>query len=181
MSNYLLPETNLPLHLKNIMPTFCDTWSEKTSKNIAGKGENDRNQFLLFKQCFPLYQRQVLQFDIVFTNALGVNKSETLSYADLSTPGLHLSGTLVLEIKKLGTPGNFLEQQCCGALPGTTMLRWCHVTLTEHRCQQLWIRLCYDFKYTHLQNNNNNSKNSLIISICISTKKMHLRHYLIGI
>ena len=47
---------------------------------------------------------------------------------------------------KSGTPENFQKQQCCSG---------CRVTLTEHVCQQLWIRLCYELKYTHLQKYNN--------------------------
>ena len=55
---------------------------------------------------------------------------------------------------KSGPPENIQERQCCGG---------CRLPLTEHRCQQLWLRLCYELKYTHLQKyNDNNSKTGLV-------------------
>ena len=37
---------------------------EKTFQNIVAKGENAGHQhFLLFLQCFPLYQRVIAQFE----------------------------------------------------------------------------------------------------------------------
>ena len=82
--------------------------------------------------------------------------------ADLPTPDFNFQEHLSW---KLGTPENFQEQQCCGG---------CRVTLIEQRCQQLCIRLSYEFKYTHFQKyNNNNTEKGLVGKIGASLPRRY--------
>ena len=65
------------------IPTFNYLW-KRTLENTVGKGENAGNQhFLLFPQCFLLYQRAIVilaTFNLLSANAFNFVSSEILLF-----------------------------------------------------------------------------------------------------
>ena len=61
-----------------------ETLEKKALENTVGKGENAGNQhFLLFPQCFLLYQREILMlatFNFLSANAFNLVKSKILLF-----------------------------------------------------------------------------------------------------